>query len=480
MTFVSRVIVVSILFLLSGNPLTTSAQDSTIVLLEDEIAPDFPEMIQFRVAVESAADIERIVLWYGTNGRSCQTGGSRQSITFDAGSQVEAEWEWELRRSGAIPPGATIWWQWEVEDAAGNKLLTERQEYVLADDTHVWQSLTDDGVTVFWYRGDAAFGQDMLDLSRQSLDHIQSELGLPRPETVQLWFYDSATAVKEAVVNVPDWTGGVAFPQYGITVVGVAPGQEAWAAHVVPHELTHLLEGMLTFNCRGVRLPTWLTEGLAQYAEGEPDAVEVARVMAALSAGSLPPLKSLAAGFSAYAEGAGQAYTQSGEVVAYLIRQHGPVKMTELLGVIQQGEDVDEALTAVYGFDTGGLDAAWRTSLGYAPTPEAAFVPVGTVTAVPTLALGGIPQSATAVPEMAASPSPSPTATILPTPLPTEPPTHTSQPVAQTTFDATPTPVMATEPAVEQNGMVWLWPVGALLLSVVIIFIVLKLPKRGG
>ncbi len=269
MTFISRALVVSILFLLVGNPPLASAQYSPIVLIQDEIAPDFPETIQFRVAVESSSDIERIVLRYGTNGRSCQTSGSRQNIAFSTGSQVEAEWKWELRRSGAIPPGAVIWWQWEVEDAAGNTLLTERQEYALADDTHVWQSLAADGVTVFWYRGDVAFGQAMLDLSRQSLDHIQSELGLPRPETVQLWFYDSAAAVKDAVLNVPDWTGGVAFPQYGITVVGVAPGQEAWAAHVVPHELTHLLEGMLTFNCRGVRLPTWLTEGLAQYAEGE-------------------------------------------------------------------------------------------------------------------------------------------------------------------------------------------------------------------
>jgi hypothetical protein len=480
MTFIKRVMVLGVLLLATAVPLTTHAQSSAITILQNEIAPDFPETIVFRTTVESAAEIERIVLRYGTDGRSCQTGGSLQNVTFEAGNRVEAEWEWELRRSGAIPPGVTIWWQWEVEDAAGSTTISERQEHVLADESHRWQTLSMDGVTVSWYMGNAAFGQAMLEQTGRSLAHLQDDLGLPQPETVQLWFYDSATAVKDAIVNVPEWTGGVAFPEYGITVLGVAPGQEAWAADIVPHELTHLLEGILTFNCRGIRLPTWLVEGLARYAEGETDAAEVDRMLDAMAAGSLPPLKSLAAGFSAYSDGAGQAYTQSGQVVAYLIGLHGPEKMTELLQTMQQGQDVDAALTAVYGFDTAGLDALWRTSVGYAPTPTSAAdaaALAGTATAVPTIALGGIPQSAPDVPDPLATQPPTAAPTAVPTP--TEFPTTTPQPVAQNPPD-TATPVATTDIPEEKTGNSWLWPVGGLLLVAVAVFIVLNFQKGRG
>jgi hypothetical protein len=293
--------------------------------------------------------------------------------------------------------------------------------------------------------------------------------------------------VQEAIVNVPEWTGGVAFPEYGITVLGVAPGQEGWAAEIVPHEMTQLLEGILTFNCRGVRLPTWLVEGLARFAEGEAEATAVNRLLAGLEAGSLPPLKSLAAGFSAYSDGAGMAYTQSGQVVAYLVELAGPEQMTELLQMMQQGNDVDEALTAVYGFDTAGLDASWRTSLGYVPTPTSAAdaaALAATATPVPTIALGGIPQLATAVPEPSATVPPTNTATPIATvtPEPTDAPTSTPQAVAQ---NPTSTPLPATAvpeitPPVKSNNTLWLGLIGGLAALVITAFIVLKSQKGRG
>ncbi len=270
----------------------------------------------------------------------------------------------------------------------------------------------------------------------------------------------------------------------------MAPGEETWAANIVPHELTHLLEGILTYNCRGIRLPTWLSEGLARYAEGEADPADVDRMLDALAAGSLPPLKSLAAGFSAYSDGASLAYTQSGQVVAYLVSLDGPEQMTELLRTMQQGQDVDDALMAVYEFDTADLDAAWRTSLGYQPTPTSAAdaaALAATATPVPTIALGGIPQSETAVPEPSATTPPTLEATAVPanTPLPTNSPTPTPQqvapqPVAQNPTD-TPQPtatVSETYPPAEQTGVPWLWLVGGLVMVVAVIFVVLRLRKN--
>ncbi len=466
------------------------AQTAPIVITENQITSDFPETFTFHLALESEIDINRIVLRYGTNERSCQEGGSLQNVTFDAGNLVETEWEWELRRSGAIPPGAVVWWQWEIQDEDGNIVTTDLQEFLVSDESHEWQSVAENGVTVSWYAGSNAFGQAMLEQTTSSLDHLQTNLGLPQPESVQLWFYDSSEAVKDALVNVPEWTGGVAFPEYGITVLGVAPGQEDWAAYIVPHELTHLLEGILTFNCRGIDLPTWLSEGLARYAEGEAEPAAIDRLNNALLDGSLPPLTSLAAGFSAYSDGAGLAYTQSGQVVDYLAETYGSESITMLLETMQQGSDVDEALTAVYGFDTAGLDVAWRTGLGFSPTPTsaaAAAALAATPTTVPTLALGGIPQSSseTGTPEPAtAVPIEEPAATAAATgtrpPTATLQSTDTPQAIAE---NATPSPqptIVAPSSEPELGIPVWFWILGGLVLTGIVIFIWLKFQKRRG
>ncbi|MEZ4643862.1 MAG: hypothetical protein R3E31_14210 [Chloroflexota bacterium] len=36
-------------------------------------------------------------------------------MTFDADTAVSLDWEWELKRSGALPPGVQVWWQWELK-----------------------------------------------------------------------------------------------------------------------------------------------------------------------------------------------------------------------------------------------------------------------------------------------------------------------------------------------------------------------------
>ena len=57
----------------------------------------------------------------------------------------------------------------------------------------------------------------------------------------------------------------------------------------------------------------------------------------------------------------------------YLLDNYGQDKMADLLALLKQGNTYDEALTAVYGFDIGGLDARWRATLttcGIVPMPK--------------------------------------------------------------------------------------------------------------
>lgn len=448
-----------------------SAQ-STIVTENEIVSINFPDSITFEIEARGDAVIDNATLIYGTNGRSCQNTGSKQTIEFDPAAAVALSWEWELKRSGSLPPGAEVWWEWEIEDEAGNVVTTERQTRLVIDERFEWQTAESNGLLVNWIEGDQAFGYSILDIADESLTLISADMGVTRPENISIWVYPSSDDVQEALVYSPEWAGGIAFPNYGSTILGIAPDQEAWKSQVVPHELVHLVVGELMFNCYGVWLPTWLNEGLARYAESQIDASDLSQFQAALEADQLPPLKTLAAGFSAYGADASVSYTQSYIVVKYLIDEYGSDKMAELLNTVKSGNRIDDALETVYGFDTAGLDAEWRSTTGYAATPTAEANTIDTTpTAVPTLALanplGNLPTS-TPVPP---TPVP-PTATSLPTvtAIPTEPvepvdPVQTQ--VAMVPETEAITEITEIEPQTDSRTTTW-FAVGALIAGLIL------------
>lgn len=442
---------------------------------------DFPDGITFSIEAQSEAEIKKATLIYGTNGRSCQNVGSKQTIDFDPGSTVSLEWEWELKRSGSIPPGAEIWWEWEIENEAGNVLTTDRQTRLVEDERHDWRTIKADSVLVNWVEGDKAFGESILQIANESLNLISSDMGVPRPDTVNLWVYPSSEDVREALVYSSEWAGGVAFPDYGITILGIAPDQDAWKNQVIPHELTHLVVGELMFNCYGVGLPTWLNEGLARYAESNIDERDLNQFQAALEANELPPLKTLASGFSAYGGSASVSYTQSYVIVKYLIDEYGPDMMLSLLDTVKSGNRIDTALEEVYGFDTAGLDVEWRSTTDYVATPtlEAdALAADATPTAIPTIALVNplespptfTPDAPTAAPATAINEL---TATVIPTDTPTPKPTavepaEITQPEvedgeAEQSADIQPEETTPVEP--ESNTTIWV-VLGALVIGI--------------
>lgn len=401
-------------------------QDGVLEILGNEVVVDFPDTVTFKLTLPDTAVVERAVLVYGTVGLTCQDGGARQLIDLEDQEGATIEWQWELDRSGAIPPGATVWWQWELRTAAGELITIDRAESEIIDRGPNWQTLHNDHVTVHWFQGGTAFGQAMLDEADQSLTRIAADFGVEPLKNVEMWVYPSSQAVRNAILNVPEWTGGVAFPEYGIVVLGVGENELDWAKQIVPHELAHLVVGERVFNCRGINLPTWLSEGLARYAEPTISEAALQVMEDAFTAEKVPSLRSLSNGFSAYSNAATLSYTQSYLVVAYMIETFGAAQMNQLLTMIGEGALVETALETVYGFDTEGLDVAWRTERGFAPTatPESDGIALqATATPIATLSLGGVP-----VAQPSATPSPTVTSTATAVPAEAVIPTVTSNP----------------------------------------------------
>jgi hypothetical protein len=214
--------------------------------------------------------------------------------------------------------------------------------------------------------------------------------------------------MQDAVLYIQDWAGGVAFSEYNVILMGVPPNlAEDWGRRTIRHELAHLVVGQYASSCVGGHRPTWLEEGLAMYAEGEPSATVTADLERGLEENSFAPLRSLNGPFPAHDQEAGSAYSQSYSTIQFLREEYGPQKLRDLLLLLAAGEGYDDALQTTYGFNVDGLEQQWRAWIGApartippTPTPLSAaaiptVVPLAGPETLPTPAAANLPPAPT-------------------------------------------------------------------------------------
>jgi hypothetical protein len=291
-----------------------------------------------------------------------------------------------------------------VTDAGGRSFTTPRQSLTFTDDRFTWRTVTAQGIQLHWYRGDV--GPTLLEAAVAGLNRLQGDMGIELQDGVQFFIYGSAEDMRQAVLYIQDWAGGVAFSDYNIILIGVPPNMAAtWGSSTVRHELVHLVVGQFGRSCIGGHRPTWLEEGLAVYAEGEPQDSILNDIEQGLSDNSFAPLRSLNGAFPAHDAAAGVAYSQSYSVVNFMLETYGQEKMQALLLALAEGAGYDEALQQVYGFNVDGLELAWREAMG-APPRTIPLTPTAIVAAnIPTVVPYGLPGDVP-TPESAAAPPP--------------------------------------------------------------------------
>jgi len=368
------------------------------VQAQDEISASttvearFPESLVFHLKANlspvSSAVITRITLRYKIEKITTVTVVSEVDPEFDLGSVVETSWEWDMRKVG-LPPGAEVSFRWIIEDAFGHILETPWETVTFNDERYLWEQLTEGKVSLFWYQGSRDFAQGLFDATYEALEKLDQDIGAYLEQTVKIYIYASSNDLQGALVYPQEWTGGRVFIEYGIIAIGVPPEDLIWGKRALAHELCHLVIHQMTFNPYG-DLPLWLDEGLAVYAEGTLRSEYQYLLNKTVSEDSLISVQSLSSNFPAGSGEASLSYAQSYSVVEFLISDYGKEKMLQLLDVFKEGSSYDKALMEVYGFDTGGLDALWRVSLGLEPRPTPLAV--------------------------TSTPSPSPAATPAPTP----------------------------------------------------------------
>ena len=341
---------------------------SGLRVLDASVRLEFPSKMNFALSAESDVAITDIRLCYRVERMSHARVTSEIYIEFEPDTEVEVGWNWDMRKTGALPPGSSLEHWWVVEDAGGATIETERTEVRVEDDRYEWDSLAEGQITIYWYEGKNSFAQDVLSAAQQALARVGEDTGVTLERPVKIYIYANADDLRGSMIYPQEWTGGVAFTRYGIIAIGIAPDNLEWGNRAIAHELTHLVIHQMTFSPYG-GLPTWLNEGLAMNAEGELNPFYEALLTLATDEDILISVRSLASPFSAFAGESALAYAQSYAVVKFLIDNYGKEKMFKLLTAFKQGSGYDEALVRVYGFDMDELDALWREYITTGKTP---------------------------------------------------------------------------------------------------------------
>ena len=395
-----KTLLISILILtFSLLPVSRASAAPRTDVTNNTITFSFPETATFSATVISNVEITSIVLEYGNEQLTCGEVVAKAFPEFTPSTTANISWTWDMRQSGSLPPGAKLWWRWRVRDKNGNETLSETKTAIWLETKYDWKTITQGNINFHWYSGDEAFAKDLLNAAQGGLTLLKTDAGLVPDSPIDLYIFANNADMKDAILYEPTWTGGQAFPEQNIVILGISQSDLDWGRHSIVHELTHVLVGHLTFSCLG-EVPTWLNEGLAVYSEGQLDPQSQSQLDQAIRSNQLLSVRSLSAGFSEVSNKAYLSYSQSYSIVKFLIETYSQDKMNALLTTLRDGTAVDDALVKVYGFDVEGLEDAWRQAIGAGPRPASAQpTALATPTFVPTIVpVSGAPLAITPTP----------------------------------------------------------------------------------
>jgi hypothetical protein len=332
-----------------------AAQQPTIEA-QQSAAVVFPLAVTFYLTAESPAPVTSAELRYTTSGKQYSNAAV---VTFEETTSVEADYTIDAQID-YIEPGVDVAYYWVLDGAVGPVAQTAEQSFTWIDESFDWERHESADVTVYTYDEDADFDRYILQVAQESADKYKLEYDIPGVEPIRIWVYaDGADFASTLRQNSETWVGGFSLPEAGVIAVPIEPGDDYSVERVVAHEVSHHVLYQATNNPFSYP-PTWLDEGLAVIGQlaGNGNDLEIA--LGALEEGTLPTLRTLSSNFPTDPAAANRSYATSHIATQYIIDTWGQDAITGLIREFRQSATADEALSAVIGLDTEGLDAQFR------------------------------------------------------------------------------------------------------------------------
>jgi hypothetical protein len=338
---------------------TGSAAQSPPTIVPGAPENNFPDGITFRATVSAGQEITDIRLRY-----KILPDGTAASARpkFAPGASADVE----VMLDDYLPPGTIVNYYWEVR-AGSERSETAEQSFFYDDIRFQWQKVEANGLTVYHYTGGDAVAEALLDTGAQAVADAEALLGVEVPFPINVWIYESREDMVPALPpRSPTYeeriiTLGVRIASDTVLVLGEV------SYDTLRHELAHVVTAVAGDSAFG-SMPAWLDEGTAVLLQGDPggysDAIE-----SAIKRGNVLSIREVSSP-PGEPEKVGLFYGQAWSIVKYLVDEYGESRFAELFAHIKSGELLDDALTAVYGFDQNGLENEWREANGL-PAREA-------------------------------------------------------------------------------------------------------------
>ncbi|MBI2865227.1 MAG: hypothetical protein HYX94_11760 [Chloroflexi bacterium] len=362
-------------------PALLQAAPGDISVVSNTVENGFPEKLTFRIEAKSSAEIKKVTLRYTTGDAKVE---AYAPLNFTPGPAIKGELTLGTQKN-YIPPSTTINYRWVIEDAAGNTLTTDPKTFDYDDVRFKWDKKSDQGVTVYWYKGSQTFAGGVLDSALASIKRLSGQIGITYERPMKILVYDtkkdmdSAMPPKSETYQRETITLGVRLSSDVLLILANQPDLKETLAH----ELSHMVVHQMVDNPY-VDIPAWLDEGLAMVAEEQLPAGFKRGLDDGVRQNGLLSVRSMTS-YSGDPNKVNLFYGEAYSVVKYLLDTYGRDKMVALLTAYKEGRATDDALRRTYGFTTDELDAKWRASLGLSPRPTSEGATKPEAKPVPTL-----------------------------------------------------------------------------------------------
>ncbi len=252
------------------------------------------------------------------------------------------------------------WFRVTLQD--GMVIDSPVQTFTYRDNRYAWQLLESGPFHIYWYDGDRAFGQSILDVAQQGLQQkIQTILPLPAPRLVDIYVYATPKEMQSTFqISGQNWAAGHAEPDLGVMLVSLpdTPEGKLETRQQVPHELMHIM----LYQVLGAgydHLPLWLNEGLASMAELSPNPDWQAWLQNAVRDKKLIPLSSLCQSYPSDMAGVYLFYSEAESFTQYLYNQYGSSGLESLVVSYANGESCEQGAQKALGLTLTQLESKW-------------------------------------------------------------------------------------------------------------------------
>jgi hypothetical protein len=350
----ARVCVGFVFFILLALPPMVMAQTEGI---QSSVDYAFGQVVNFNLALNDASNVEQVTLFFkapefeNTYVADVELTGNAVTYPVDL-NQVR------------LAPFTTVTYWWRIQNKDGSTITVPEQTFSYIDDQFEWQTLAQDGVTVYWTGDDTGLGQLAHDIVMEAQPKLSELIPNAPDSSFDVYVYPSSADLRAALrLTGRDWVGAHAHPELGVLLVTAVNSRTAASdlRQSIPHEMVHYdLYRVLGPNYEN--LPAWFNEGLASLIESNPNPNYELVLETAVARQDTISFNQLCERFPLTEEQAVLAYAQSLSLLEFIQDKYGNSGIQQLIVAYANGGDCDSGVTQALGVNMAELEQAWLRS----------------------------------------------------------------------------------------------------------------------